>query len=98
MKRLVCLRVLVALLVVSFLSVSLVYAQANSQKLDINKATVSELVTVKGIGEVKAKAIVDFIKKNGAIKDMNELSAVKGIGPKVLETLEQKFEVKPEAK
>jgi competence protein ComEA len=93
MKRLVCLRVLIALLVVSFLSVSSVYAQANSQKLDINKATVSELVTVKGIGEVKAKAIVDFVKKN-AIKDMNELLAVKGVGQKVLETLKQKFEIK----
>ncbi|MCD6214634.1 MAG: helix-hairpin-helix domain-containing protein [Candidatus Desulfofervidus sp.] len=93
MKRLVCLRVLIALLVVSFLSVSSVYAQANSQKLDINKATVSELVTVKGIGEVKAKAIVDFVKKN-AIKDMNELLAVKGVGQKVLEVLKQKFEVK----
>lgn len=85
--------VLIALLVVSFLSVSSVYAQANSQKLDINKATVSELVTVKGIGEVKAKAIVDFVKKN-AIKDMNELLAVKGVGQKVLEVLKQKFEVK----
>jgi competence protein ComEA len=84
---------LIALLVVSFLSVSSVYAQANSQKLDINKATVSELVTVKGIGEVKAKAIVDFVKKN-AIKDMNELLAVKGVGQKVLETLKQKFEIK----
>jgi len=94
MKRLVCLQVLVTLLVVYFLSVSLVYAQAN-QKLDINKATVSELVTVKGIGEVKAKAIVDFIKKKNGIKSMDELLEVKGIGPKALEKLKQRFEVKP---
>jgi len=94
MKRLVCLQVLVTLLVVYFLSVSLVYAQAN-QKLDINKATVSELVTVKGIGEVKAKAIVDFIKKKNGIKSMDELLEVKGIGPKGLEKLKQRFEVKP---
>jgi len=97
MKRLVYLRVqvLVALLVVSFLGVSSVYAQSNSQKQDINKATVSELVSVKGIGKVKAKAIVEFInKKKNAIKDMNELLAVKGVGKKVLEKIEQKFEVK----
>ncbi len=93
MRRLVGLRMLVLLLVVSLLSVSSVYAQANSQKLDINKAVVSDFVTVKGIGEVKAKAIVAFVKKN-AIKDMNELLAVKGVGQKVLETLKQKFEVK----
>ena len=94
MKRLVCLRVLIALLVVSFLSVSSVYAQANSQKLDINKATVSELVTVKGIGEVKAKAIVDFIKEKNGIKNMDELLEVKGIGSKTLGEFKQKFEVK----
>jgi competence protein ComEA len=93
MRRQVGLKMLVLLLVVSLLSVSSVYAQANSQKLDINKATVSELVTVKGIGEVKAKAIVDFVKKN-AIKDMDELLTVKGVGQKVLEALKQKFEVK----
>jgi len=93
-QRLVCLQVLVTLLVVYFLSVSLVYAQAN-QKLDINKATVSELVTVKGIGEVKAKAIVDFIKKKNGIKSMDELLEVKGIGPRALEKLKQRFEVKP---
>ncbi|MCD6133463.1 MAG: helix-hairpin-helix domain-containing protein [Deltaproteobacteria bacterium] len=95
MKKLVCLRMVIALLVVSFLNAHLVYAQAN-QKLDINKATVSELVTVKGIGKVKAKAIVDFIKKRNGIKDMNELLKVKGIGPETLGALKQKFEVKPE--
>ncbi|MEA1995517.1 MAG: helix-hairpin-helix domain-containing protein [Campylobacterota bacterium] len=94
MKRLVCLRVLIALLVVSFLSVSLVYAQVNSQKQDINKATVSELVTVKGIGEVKAKAIVEFIKEKNGIKNMDELLEVKGIGSKTLGEFKQKFEVK----
>ncbi len=94
MKRLVCLRALVALLIASFLNVSLVYAQVNSQKLDINKATVSELVTVKGIGEVKAKAIVDFIKKKNGIKNMDKLLEVEGIGSKTLGELKQKFEVK----
>jgi len=98
MKRFVYLRVrvLVALLVVSFLGVGIssVYAQANSQKLDINTATVSELSSVKGIGKVKAKAIVKFIKEKKTIKNMNELLAVKGVGKKVLEKLEQKFEVK----
>ena len=94
MKKWVCLRMVIALLVVSFLNAHLAYAQAN-QKLDINKATVSELVIVKGIGKAKAKAIVDFIKKRNGIRDMNELLKVKGIGPKILKALKQKFEVKP---
>jgi len=94
MKRLVCLRVLIALLAVSFLGISSVYAQVNHQKQDINKATLSELVSVKGIGKVKANAIVEFIKGKNAIKNMNELLDVKGVGQNILETLKQKFEVK----
>jgi len=98
MKRFVYLRVrvLVVLLVVSFLGVgvSSVYAQANSQKLDINKATVSELTSVKGIGKIKAESIVKFINEKKTIKNMDELLAVKGVGKKVLGKIEQKFEVK----
>lgn len=88
------LRMLVLLAAVFVLNVSIGYAQVNSQKLDINKATVSELVTVKGISEVKAKAIVEFIKEKNGIKNMDELLEVKGIGSKTLGELKQKFEVK----
>ncbi len=96
MKRMICLRAVIAFLTASFLFLNVPSLYANeTQKLDINNATVSELVVVKGIGEAKAKAIVDFIKSKNGIKNMDELLEVKGVGPKVLERLKQKFEVKP---
>lgn len=67
---------------------------AEEQKADINKATVEELVSVKGIGKSKAVKVVDFIKKNKGIKDMDELLNVKGVGKKTLEEIKKKFEVK----
>ena len=52
--------------------------------VDINTASVKELSTLKGIGEKKAKAIVEYRKKH-CFKNVNELTKVKGIGPKFLE-------------
>ncbi len=67
---------------------------AQTVKKDINKATVEELVTVKGIGEKKAQAVLDFIKERGSIKAMDELLEVKGIGPETLDELKANFEVR----
>ncbi len=63
-------------------------------KNDINNATIEDLVEVKGIGEKKAEAILDYIRESGSVKDMNDLINVKGIGEKTLEELKKKFEVK----
>lgn len=72
------------------------YSISLSQKVkkDINKATVEELITIKGIGEKKAQAILEFIKERGSIKAMDELLEVKGIGPEILDELKANFEVK----
>ncbi len=48
--------------------------------VDVNSATQSELEAVKGIGPAKAKAIVEYRQKNGAFKDMDALTGVKGFG------------------
>ncbi len=47
--------------------------------VDINNAPVEELTTLKGIGEVKAKAIVEY-RKNHCFKKAEDLTQVKGIG------------------
>ncbi|AEA34658.1 ComEA family DNA-binding protein [Hippea maritima] len=97
MLRVLSIRILSFLFVVSLLNVSSIYA-ANSKtaKLDINKATVEELLKVKGIGKSKAEAIVKFVKKE-RIKTMDELLKVKGIGKKTLKNIEEMFEVKTES-
>ena len=48
--------------------------------VDLNKATQSELESVKGIGPAKAKAIVTHREKNGAFKSVDDLAPVKGFG------------------
>jgi competence protein ComEA len=49
--------------------------------IDINKASEAELDAVKGIGPVKAKAIIEERTKNGNFKDLDDAGKrVKGIG------------------
>lgn len=49
--------------------------------VDINTASQKELEAVKGIGPAKAKAIVDYRKKNGNFKSLDDLKSVPGFGP-----------------
>ncbi len=48
--------------------------------VDLNKATQSELESIKGIGPAKAKVIVMHREKNGAFKSVEDLAQVKGFG------------------
>ena len=52
--------------------------------IDINTASAKELTTLKGIGKVKAQAIVDF-RTTHCFKTIKELAKVKGIGIKTIE-------------
>jgi competence protein ComEA len=61
--------------------------------IDINKAPVSELVKINGIGNAKAQAIIDYREKNGAFKSVDELTLVHGIGDKTLERLRPQITV-----
>ena len=45
-----------------------------SKKVDINSADAATLQSLSGIGEVKAKAIIEYREKNGKIKNLEELS------------------------
>jgi competence protein ComEA len=52
--------------------------------VDINKATQGELEALKGVGKVKAQAIVDYRAKNGPFKSVEDLDKVKGIGSGII--------------
>lgn len=50
--------------------------------VNLNTATKDELDTVKGIGPVKAQAIIDYRKEHGPFKSVDDLKDVKGFGAK----------------
>jgi competence protein ComEA len=56
-------------------------------KININTAGVEELGTLPRVGPVLAQRIVDWRKQHGRFQTVNELDAVDGVGPKLLEAL-----------
>ncbi|WP_139994292.1 ComEA family DNA-binding protein [Paenibacillus paridis] len=64
-------------------------------KLDINRATASELDELKGIGPAKAQAIIDDRNKNGKFASVEDLQRVKGIGEKLLQGIKDSIVARP---
>lgn len=55
--------------------------------VDLNRATASELDALPGVGPATAAAIVDHRDANGPFGSVDDLEAVRGIGPAKLEAL-----------
>jgi len=55
--------------------------------VNINTADEKLLTELPGIGPVTAEAIIDYRQTNGKFKSIDELTKVKGIGPKTLAKL-----------
>lgn len=63
--------------------------------LDINRASVSELEKLPGIGPVLARRIVEWRETRGPFRSFEDLLQVPGIGPKTLEGIRDKITVTP---
>ena len=54
---------------------------------DVNTATEYELRLLPGIGPATARVIVEYRQSHGPFRSLDELTRVRGIGPKTLELL-----------
>ena len=85
-----------ALLVATIVCPAVLAAEAKpeaSATVDINSATVEELASVPGIGQVIAQRIVEFREKNGPYKSLDDLLKVQGIGEKSLAKIRERLAV-----
>ncbi|MDE5591708.1 MAG: helix-hairpin-helix domain-containing protein [Helicobacter sp.] len=63
--------------------------------IDLNKASKEELMSIKGIGEVKASAIIDYRSSN-PFKSVDELKNVKGFNQKSVDKIRDQIIVETE--
>lgn len=68
-------------------------SENSSELININTAPASELVKLKGIGEVKAAAIVEYRRINGNFKTAQDIMNVSGIGEKTFEKIRSQITV-----
>lgn len=60
-------------------------ANVSQNKINVNKAGVEQLSSLKGLGVKKAEAIVQYRDIYGPFKSIADLQNVKGIGVKFIE-------------
>ena len=59
----------------------------NNGLVNINSAGLEELQKIEGIGESKAKAIIEYREKNGYFQDIEDIKKVTGIGESLFEKI-----------
>ena len=62
-------------------------------KININTATMNELIKLNGIGESKAKLIIEYRTKNGKFKDIKEIMNIKGISETIFSKIKENMTI-----
>ena len=95
-RRTTCTCLLIACLLLAWLS-PVGYAEpgrtGKDSRININKASVEELVELPRIGQAVAKRIVVFREENGPFKNPEDLKSVRGIGDKVFDQIRPSIRV-----
>ena len=68
---------------------------AQAGKTDINSATIEELIMLEQIGEVRARAIIEYREENGGFVSAEELLSIEKIPEKVYLKIKDKITVGP---
>lgn len=61
--------------------------------INLNTASQAELEAVRGIGPVKAKAIIDYRSKNGPFRNIQELERVRGFDSTLVRNMRSDIKV-----
>lgn len=69
---------------------------SESLKINLNEATVQQLVKIKGIGQKYAERIVEYRENNGKFEKVEDVMKIKGIGKKKFESIKDTIIVKAE--
>lgn len=64
----------------------------SNKKVNINSAALEELETLNGIGDSKAKSIIEYREQNGGFKSIEDIKNVTGIGEKMFEKIKEQIE------
>lgn len=66
----------------------------NTSLININKANITELKTLPGIGDVLANRIIEYRSEKGEFKSIEDLKNVSGIGDKKFSDIKDKVTVR----
>ena len=70
--------------------------KTNNEKtalVNINTASLEELMSISGIGEAKAKAIIEYRTNTGRFNDISDIMNVSGIGQALFEKIKESITV-----
>jgi len=68
--------------------------ESDTAKINLNQASVDDLVNLPGIGPAYAKRIVEYREKHGPFQRVEDLLNVRGIGDRTLDKLRDRVTIK----
>lgn len=81
-------------IVVPYIGQEGIIGESSNGLININTATLQELCTLPGIGEIKAGQIIAYRESHGAFTQTEALKNVSGIGEKIYAALEEYITIK----
>lgn len=70
-----------------------IQSEEESKKININTATLEQLKTLNGIGDAKAKLIIDYRNEHGIFNSIDDLKNISGISDKIFEKIKNNITI-----